>query len=107
MSKTSFILTLLRLVTEFWQKAVLWFLLVTINASMLSIAIVQFFQCAVPPTPGCVDNKVVIGLGEYAAGYSAAMDLVLTAFPTLVIWKLQIKRSDKIGIIASMSLGVV
>ena len=85
----------------------MWFLLVTINASMFSIAVVQFFQCSVPPTPGCVENDAVIGLGAYAAGYSAAMDLVLTAFPTLVIWQLQIKRSDKIGIIASMSLGIV
>ena len=106
-SKSSFIITLIRLVAEIWQKGVLWFMLVTINASMLSIAIVQFYQCAVPPTPGCVSNNIVIGLGSYAAGYSAAMDLVLTAFPTLIIWKLQMKRSDKIGIIASMSLGVV
>lgn len=82
-------------------------MLVTINGSMFSIAIVQFYQCGVPPTPGCVDNNDVIGLGVFAAGYSAAMDLILTAFPTLVIWKLQIKRSDKIGIIASMSLGIV
>lgn len=106
-SKSSFILTLLRLVEEMWHKVALWIMLVTINGSMGSIAIVQFFQCSVPPTPGCVTNEQVIGLGSYAAGYSAAMDLVLTAFPTLVIWKLQMKRSDKIGIIASMSLGVM
>ena len=83
-SKSSFILTLLRLVEEMWQKAALWFMLVTINGSMLSIAVVQFYQCAIPPAPGCVTNEAVIGLGSYAAGYSAAMDLVLTAFPTLV-----------------------
>lgn len=74
---------------------------------MFTIAVVQFYQCGNPPTPGCVDGKVVIGLGVYAAGYSAVMDLVLTAFPTLVIWNLQMKRSDKIGIITSMSLGIV
>lgn len=106
-SKSSFILTLLRLVEVLWQKIALWFMLVTINLSMGSIAIVQFYQCAVPPTPGCVPNSTVIGLGIYAAGYSSAMDLVLTTFPTLIIWKLQMKKSDKIGIIASMSLGVV
>ncbi|KAL7906744.1 hypothetical protein GGI35DRAFT_93177 [Trichoderma velutinum] len=106
-SKSSFILTLLKLVTLTWQKAALWFMLVTINGSMFSIAVVQFFQCSVPPTPGCVQNNVVIGLGSYAAGYSAAMDLVLTAFPAIVIWNLQMKSSDKFGIIASMSLGIV
>ncbi|KAK4235979.1 hypothetical protein C8A03DRAFT_36166 [Achaetomium macrosporum] len=106
-SKSSFIITLLRLVTQPWQKAALWFMLATINASMLSISIVQFFQCAVPPTPGCVAGDAVIGLGVFAAGYSAAMDLVLTAFPTVVIWNLQMKKREKIGVIASMSLGVV
>ncbi|KAL2156647.1 hypothetical protein VTH82DRAFT_1392 [Thermothelomyces myriococcoides] len=106
-SKSSFIITLIRLVAELWQKVVLWFMLITINASMGSISIVQFFQCPVPPTPGCVDGNIVIALGVYAAGYSAFMDLVLTAFPFLVIWNLQMKKREKIGIIASMSLGVV
>ncbi|KAL2167101.1 hypothetical protein VTG60DRAFT_1692 [Thermothelomyces hinnuleus] len=106
-SKSSFILTLIRLVAELWQKIALWFMLITINASMGSISIVQFFQCPVPPTPGCVDGNIVIALGVYAAGYSALMDLVLTAFPTLVIWNLQMKKREKVGIIASMSLGVV
>lgn len=106
-SKSSFIITLLRLVTQPWQKAALWFMLVTINGSMGAISIVQFFQCGVPPTPGCIDGNVVIGLGVFAAGYSAAMDLVLTAFPSLVIWNLQMKKREKMGVIASMSLGVV
>lgn len=38
---------------------------------------------------------------------SAAMDLVLTAFPTLVIWKVQMVNREKVGVIASMSLGVM
>jgi len=106
-SKSSFILTLLRLVTLPWQKAALWFMLVTINMSMLSISIVQFFQCSVPPTPGCVNGDHVIGLGVFAAGYSALMDLILTAFPSLVIWKLQMRFQEKLGVIVSMSLGIV
>jgi hypothetical protein len=106
-SKSSFIITLIRLVVLPWQKLALWFMLVTINASMFSISVVQFYQCSDPPTKGCVNGNIVIGLGVYAAGYSAFMDLVLTAFPSLVIWNLQIKRRDKIGIIISMSLGIV
>lgn len=35
------------------------------------------------------------------------MDLVLTAFPTIVIWKVQMKKREKIGVIASMSLGAM
>lgn len=67
-SKSSFILTLIRLVMVTWQKASLWFMLVTINTFMLSIAIVQFYQCSDPPTPGCVPTDGVVGLGIFAAG---------------------------------------
>lgn len=106
-SKSSFIITMLRLVTKAWQKAALWFMLITINGSMMSIAIVQFYQCGVPPKPGCINNDSVIALAVYAAAYSAFMDLVLTAFPSLVIWKLQMKNREKAGIIFSMSCGIV
>ncbi|KAK4159209.1 hypothetical protein QBC43DRAFT_327629 [Cladorrhinum sp. PSN259] len=106
-SKSSFILTLLRLVTQPWQRASLWFMLVTINLSLFSISIVQFYQCGLPPTPGCVGGDHVIGLGVFAAGYSAVMDLVLTAFPCLIIWNLQMRFQEKVGVIVSMSLGVV
>lgn len=106
-SKASFILTLLRLVTLTWQKAALWFMFVTINTSMLSISIVQFFQCGVVPEKGCVAGNIVISLGVFAAGYSAAMDLVLTLFPSLIIWKLHMKKREKVGVIVSMSLGLV
>ncbi len=106
-SKTSFILTLLRLVNKTWQKAALWFMLATINGSMLSIAIVQFYQCGAVPTAGCVNGDAVIALGVFAAGYSAAMDIVLSAFPFLLIWNLQMQTREKMGVIAAMSLGIV
>lgn len=107
-SKTSFILTLLRLVNKTWHKVALWFMFVTVNASLLSISIVQFYQCPAGPAPkNCVSGDNVISLGVFAAGYSAVMDLVLTVFPSLIIWKLQMKTREKIGIIVSMSLGVV
>lgn len=131
-SKSSFILTLLRLVQVPWQKVALWFMFGTINAFMLAISIVQFYQCSVPPTKGCIPTDSVVGLGIFAAGCgyypvifkdlrtsrraiadsvagtdSAALDLVLTAFPTLVIWRVQMHKREKIGVIASMSLGAV
>lgn len=106
-SKSSFIITLLRLVEVMWHKIALWFMLVTILLSMGSISIVQFYQCATPDAINCVPSNSVVGLGVFAAGYSAVMDLVLTAFPSVVIWGLQMKTRDKIGIILSMSLGLV
>ncbi|KAI0146268.1 hypothetical protein GGR57DRAFT_494317 [Xylariaceae sp. FL1272] len=106
-SKTSFILTMLRLCTRMWQKAILYFLLASVNASLLSISIVQFFQCGTVPTAGCVPGNSVIALGVFAAGYSAAVDLFLVGFPVFIIWNLQMQQREKIGIIVSMSLGVI
>lgn len=106
-SKSSFILTLLRLVIQPWQRAALWFMLTTINGSLLSIAIMQFFQCAAPGQANCIPGDRIIAMGVFAAAYSAAMDLILTAFPSLVIWNLQMIKREKIGIIFSMSLGVM
>lgn len=106
-SKTSFILTLLRLVIEPCQKVALWFMASTILLSMLMIAIAQVFQCPGEPAPGCIDGNIVIRLGVYAASYSAVMDIVLSGFPSLVIWKLQMKRREKLAVIIAMSLGVV
>ncbi|KAK8043476.1 hypothetical protein PG993_005906 [Apiospora rasikravindrae] len=106
-SKSSFIITLLRLVEVTWHKVALWFMLGTILLSMGSISIVQFYQCATPDQLNCVPSDSVVGLGVYAAGYSAVMDLVLTAFPSVVIWGLQMKTREKMGIILSMSLGLV
>jgi hypothetical protein len=85
----------------------LYFALASINLAMLSISIVQFYQCGVPPTPGCIANDSVIALGIFAAAYSAAMDIVLATFPSLIIWKLQMQRREKVGIIIAMSLGVM
>jgi hypothetical protein len=41
------------------------------------------------------------------AGYSGIMDLVLALLPWTVIWKLQMKRKEKIGVALAMSMGVL
>ncbi|KAI1325213.1 hypothetical protein F5Y16DRAFT_378631 [Xylariaceae sp. FL0255] len=106
-SKSSFILTMFKLAPKMWQKIVLGYLLATVNGSLLSISIVQFFQCSVPPTPGCVAGDTVIALGVFAAAYSAATDLFLVGFPIIIIWNLQVRTKEKVGIMVSMSLGVI
>jgi len=40
-------------------------------------------------------------------GYSGIMDFVLALLPWKVIWKLQMKRKEKVGVALAMSMGVL
>lgn len=44
--------------------------------------------------------------GERTA-YSAAMDFALALFPWVLIWKVQMRRVEKLGVAFGMSLGVL
>lgn len=45
LSKTSFAFTLLRIVVEKWQKIFLWFVIVSMNAVMISCALLYLLRC--------------------------------------------------------------
>ncbi|KAI9931469.1 hypothetical protein ASPWEDRAFT_398146 [Aspergillus wentii DTO 134E9] len=113
LSKTSFAVTLLRIVTRPWQKVMLWFIIVTMNIVMWLTAILYFAQCSNPARlwdfsieATCWSPDVVTHLALFAGAYSGLMDLVLAMLPWWVIWKLQMKRREKTGIAIAMSLGV-
>jgi len=40
-------------------------------------------------------------------GYSALMDFVLSILPWKLVWKLQMKKKEKFGVAAAMSLGAM
>lgn len=44
-AKTSFVITLLRIVTRPWQKLVLWFIMISMNAIMWLCGICYLAQC--------------------------------------------------------------
>ena len=39
--------------------------------------------------------------------YSAAMDLTLALLPWTLVWKLQMKPAEKVGVAIAMSMGVL
>jgi hypothetical protein len=45
-SKTSFAVTLLRVMQKPWQKRFLWFLIITMNIAMVLTGILNFAQCS-------------------------------------------------------------
>ncbi|KAB8274002.1 hypothetical protein BDV30DRAFT_248592 [Aspergillus minisclerotigenes] len=133
LSKTSFAITLLRIVTRTWQKAILWFIIVSMNVIMWLCAICYLLQCKpaaalwrseLMPTADCWPTSIFQTIALTAGGtnhkndparadvltcflaYSGCMDFILALLPWLVIWKLQMKRREKLGIAIAMSLGI-
>ncbi|KAJ5986390.1 hypothetical protein N7451_010755 [Penicillium sp. IBT 35674x] len=114
-SKTSFAFTLLRIVTKTWMKALLWFIIITMNAIMWLCAVSYLAQCTptaalwntkVAATAKCWPTNVFEDIAIVAGSYSGCMDLFLALLPWLIIWKLEMKKREKVGIALAMSMGI-
>ncbi|KAK3321283.1 hypothetical protein B0T19DRAFT_478417 [Cercophora scortea] len=112
-SKSSFAVTLLHLVRGPWQRAVIWFIIISLNLVLWVCGLSLFFQCSPVHkawdlnAPGtCWDSRVQVNIGIGAGAYSAAMDFTLALFPTILIWHLQMGKREKLGVLLAMSLGV-
>ncbi|KAJ5946083.1 hypothetical protein N7454_002922 [Penicillium verhagenii] len=114
-AKSSFIITLLRIVTRTWQKAILWFIMISMNTVMWLCGICYLAQCTptaalwdteIRATAKCWPTDVFENIGITAGAYSGCMDLVLAFFPWIILWKIQMKKRDKFGIMIAMSLGI-
>ncbi|KAL1854996.1 hypothetical protein Plec18170_004408 [Paecilomyces lecythidis] len=112
LSKTSFAFTLLRIVVEKWQKIFLWFVIVSMNAVMISCALLYLLRCT--PVQAnwdtsihgkCFSIRTANSYAIFAGIYSGIMDFVLATLPWKILWKLQMKRREKFGCGLAMSLG--
>ncbi|KAH8896045.1 hypothetical protein GQ53DRAFT_623068, partial [Thozetella sp. PMI_491] len=113
-AKTSFCFTLLRLAVKRWHKIVIWFCIITVNVVMWMCALTFFVSCTPiakkwdPSVPGtCWDTEPSVNFAVFAGVYSAMTDIGLAMFPTVLIWKLQMKRVEKVGVCLCMGMGVV
>ncbi|KAK2766965.1 hypothetical protein FQN54_006281 [Arachnomyces sp. PD_36] len=113
LSKTSFAITLLRIVSQKWQIVVLWFIIVTMNLVMLLCAVFYIAQCENPESlwnqkvkSKCWDPAFATNFAIFAGAYSAFMDIVLAMLPWTVILNLQMKNKEKFGVACAMSLGL-
>ncbi|KAJ6014420.1 hypothetical protein N7540_009011 [Penicillium herquei] len=97
-AKTSFVITLLRIVTQPWQKATLWVILITVNTLV--------WLCALLAEAQCWPTYIFENIAMVTGAYSGCMDFILTFFPCLVVWNLQMKKREIIGIIIAMTMGV-
>ncbi|KAI5927226.1 hypothetical protein F4810DRAFT_649833 [Camillea tinctor] len=110
-SKTAVACFLLRIMIERWHKVVLWLCIISINGISLFCTVAIFIQCIPlervwnPTADGyCWLNFTAVGIAT--ASWSVVMDFAMAVFPCFVVWKLKMKRKEKITVLSGLSLGV-
>ncbi|KAF3005222.1 hypothetical protein E8E14_001332 [Neopestalotiopsis sp. 37M] len=114
LSKTAFAVTLLRLIQES-QKILVWFCIVTLNVLMVLKVFMNWpkycgnkdYQNHWRMQGFCVDYGIATGVKIAGNIWNIVMDFALALFPWIVIWKLNIKRWEKVGLCATLSLGII
>jgi len=56
---------------------------------------------------GCTSYRTYQSLANVVTAYGTAADFVLALFPILIIWKLQVDKKTKFGLVGLMCLGVL
>ncbi|KAI1336865.1 hypothetical protein F5Y15DRAFT_392436 [Xylariaceae sp. FL0016] len=113
-SKTSFAVTLYRIVTEEWMKRFLIFAIVSINVTMNLFWAFAFVKCTPmrkawdPNLPGtCWDADKLLIYQLFAVYYSSIMDFVLALLPWKILMGMAMLRREKIGVAVAMSMAAV
>lgn len=114
LAKTSFAITLLRIFVQNWLKVVLGFIIVTMNVVNVLAALFVFLQCKDPrhvwnpaiPSK-CWPTYVFTDFSLFVGAYSGAQDFVLALIAWTLVWNLQMKKKEKLGVGIALSLGIL
>ncbi|TID01702.1 hypothetical protein CH35J_004721 [Colletotrichum higginsianum] len=113
LTKTSFGITLVRLMPGGWEAKLIWGLIITMNLQF-AVHIIATWQaiCGAPDQAHIggdrcwrLDQSVTFTI--FSALYSATCDLILALLPWKMIFNLQMKRSERISIAVALSMGVL
>ncbi|ENH71286.1 hypothetical protein FOQG_13585 [Fusarium oxysporum f. sp. raphani 54005] len=111
-SKTSFALTLIRLV-DGWMSWFLWFLIIATNITMDLVIVFSFVKCtpakkvwhsSLPGT--CWNPMVATYYNIFAGAFSGLVDLILCVIAWTIIWKLSMRTREKIGVGIALTFGI-
>lgn len=112
-SKISFGVTLLRL-TKGPLRWFVWFCIVTLFLIMIPSAMNTWIQCTPvekswnPAVEGtCWPASILINYGIFNAAWCTAADFALALLPWKLIWGLQLKFREKLGVGIAMSMGIL
>ncbi|KAK4220747.1 hypothetical protein QBC38DRAFT_166815 [Podospora fimiseda] len=114
LSKTSFALTLLRLVTDRWMKWLIYGLVALISVTHYISAIFFWVSCNPPAKtykwdlPGeCWPATFTISFSIFVGSCSAFSDFVLALLPWRILLRYNMYNREKLGVAAAMSVGIL
>ncbi|KAK4168751.1 hypothetical protein QBC43DRAFT_105852 [Cladorrhinum sp. PSN259] len=113
-SKTSFALTLLRLVTDRWMRWFIYGLLVLLNVTHYISAVFFWVSCDPPkktwnPTVEgtCWPIDVTINFSIFVGSCSAFCDFALAILPWRILLRYNMYNREKVGVAIAMSMGIL
>ncbi|KFA69955.1 hypothetical protein S40285_03889 [Stachybotrys chlorohalonatus IBT 40285] len=114
-SKMSIGWLLLRITTDKLLKWIIYIAMVATGLSGLVFFLVTMFQCS--PIPffwdkqlsggSCVNIEVVIALAYLYSSFSVVSDFIFAILPSVVVWKLQIRKEAKLLLLPLLAMGCV
>ncbi|KAK4192564.1 hypothetical protein QBC35DRAFT_227561 [Podospora australis] len=112
-SKTSFAITLLRLVTDRWMRWFIYGLLALLNITHYLSAIFFWVSCDPPEKTyhpqidgHCWPVRVTINFSIFVGVCSAFCDFALALLPWRILLRYNMYNREKIGVAVAMSMGV-
>ncbi|PKS07488.1 hypothetical protein jhhlp_006092 [Lomentospora prolificans] len=112
-SKTSFAFTLLRISDGSRIRKFIWFVIISVNLTMHTSAILMWFQCTpVAKTSNpwiegtCWNPLVIIVYNSFTSAYSGLADIALAVLPWKIVRRNSMNYKERIGMLVCMSMGV-
>ncbi|ORY59307.1 uncharacterized protein BCR38DRAFT_489040 [Pseudomassariella vexata] len=114
-TKPSFAFTLLRLMPGGWEAKAIWMLIVIMNLQF-AVHVMATWQtiCGVPSWSDvlhlesrCWTLKQSITFSVFSALYLVLCDFVLALLLWKLVFSLQMKRSEKLGVAIALSIGIL
>ncbi|KAG7071387.1 Integral membrane protein [Colletotrichum scovillei] len=113
LTKTSFGITLFRLMPGGWEAKLIWGVIITMNLQF-AIHIIAIWQaiCGAPDLghiggDRCWRLDQSVAFTVFSALYSAICDIVLALLPWKMIFNLQMKQSERISVAVALSMGIL
>ncbi|KAH8903777.1 hypothetical protein BR93DRAFT_985740 [Coniochaeta sp. PMI_546] len=113
-SKTSFGITLLRLPLG---RARVWIVCALIGLGTIALgasAYTVWVQCFVADPPwnpyigsNCLPSDIMVKYSVFMGYFSALIDFAFVVLPWKMLWGLQMKRSEKVGVTLAMGMGTL
>ncbi|EKG15479.1 hypothetical protein MPH_07291 [Macrophomina phaseolina MS6] len=113
LTKTAFGVTLLKL-TKGWPRWILWFCMGSMNLYMILKVIFQWSKVCDKPSYDvwyrldfCIYEHPREDFKVGGNVYNIIMDFIFAVFPWFITWNLDMRRVEKVGLCATMSLGMI